>query len=54
MKKKTDHQEAGNSFHDCPNPVEWLAQGGITVDSVEIETADDCPVCRAIDLDVAA
>ncbi len=39
---------------DCQEIVEWLAQGGITVELVEERPADACSVCPPVDLHVAA
>ena len=54
MKKQLIHSTVDNPSTDCQEIVEWLAQGGITVESVEKRPADACSVCQPIDLHVAA
>lgn len=54
MEKQVMQSTGGAHSSDCRELVEWLAEGGITVESVEQEPADACPVCRPIDLHVAA
>ena len=54
MEKQLTHSTVDNPSTDCQEIVEWLAQGGITVESVEKKPADACSVCRPIDLHVAA
>lgn len=48
-------QSAGDTHsNDCREIVDWLAEGGITVESVEQGPADACSVCQPVDLHVAA
>ena len=48
-------QHTGDTHSDdCRESVDWLAEGGITVESVEQGPADACPVCQPVDLHVAA
>ena len=54
MEKQMTHNTVDNPSADGQEIVEWLAQGGITVESVEKRPADACSVCRPIDLHVAA
>lgn len=54
MEKQVIHSTGDTHSSDCREIVEWLAEGGITVESVEQGPADACPVCRPIDLHVAA
>ncbi len=54
MEKQVIHNTVDDPSTDCQEIVEWLAQGGITVESVEKRPADACSVCRPIDLHVAA
>ena len=54
MEKQVIHSTGDTHSNDCREIVEWLAQGGITVESVEQGPGDACEVCRPIDLHVAA
>jgi len=54
MEKQVMQSTGDSHASDCREIVEWLAEGGITVESVEQRPADACPVCRPIDLHVAA
>ena len=54
MEKQLIHSTLDTPSTDCREIVEWLAQAGVTVESVEKGPADACPVCRSVDLHVAA
>ena len=54
MEKQVIESTVDTHSRDCREIVEWLAQGGITVESVERGPADACGVCQPIDLHVAA